>query len=128
NDDVVIEGTLFVGTDITSLEAKTLTVASTGSVYVESGSSVTVAGAIDNQAGAAGFVIESGANLVQTDDVVNTGAITVEVKAMTEWFGYNMFSSPVAGQTFAGFSSNNGGEVYTYNFTNDTEHGYADAT
>src|SRR5690554_6044598 len=47
---------------------------------------------------------------------------------MTEWFGYNMFSSPVAGQTFAGFSPDNGDEVYTYAFTNDTEHNYTDAT
>lgn len=128
DEDVVIEGDLFVGTDVASFEAKTLTVASTGSVYIESGNSVTVAGAIDNQAGANNFIVESGANLVQTDDVDNTGDITVEVKAMTEWFGYNMFSSPVAGQTFAGFSPDNGDEVYTYNFTDDTDHGYDTAS
>lgn len=128
DEDVVVEGPLVVETDIASLEAKSLTVVSGGSVYIESGSSVTVAGAIDNQAGADNFIVESGANLVQTDDVDNTGDITVEVKAMTEWFGYNMFSSPVAGQTFAGFSPDNGGEVYTYSFTDDTDHGYDTAS
>lgn len=124
NDDVVIEGVLFVGTDVSSFEAKSLTLAPTGALLIESENSITVAGAIDNQATAEDFVIEAGGNLIQNDDVPNTGDITVEVKAMTEWFGYNMFSSPVAGQTFEGFSDDNGGEVYTYNYTDEENQGY----
>lgn len=118
-EDVVIEGVLFVGTDVTSFEAKSLTLASTGALLIESGNSITVAGAIDNQATAEDFVIEAGGNLIQNDDVENTGAITVKVEAQTEYFGFNMFSSPVAGQSFIDFSDNNGNEVFEYGYTDD---------
>src|SRR5690606_21566445 len=131
NEDVVIEGDLFVGTDVESFEAKTLTVVSGGAVYIESGNSVTVAGAIDNQAGAANFIVESGANLVQNDDVENTGAITVHVTAETEWFGYNMFSSPVAGQSLGGIftnGENNGNEYLTYSYTDENTHSWEATT
>ena len=126
DEDVIIEGVLFVGDDYPSFSAKSLTVAEDGAVNIASGSSVTVKEGITNNAGATGFIIEKGGNLVQIDNVVdnNTGAVTVEIEALTEWFGYNMFSSPVAGQTFAGFSGNNGGEVYTYTFIDDDNHYY----
>lgn len=124
DEDVIIEGVLFVGDDYPGFSAKSLTVAEDGAVNIASGSSVTVKEGITNNAGATGFIVEKGGNLVQIDNVANTGAITVEIEALTEWFGYNMFSSPVAGQTFAGFSGNNGGEVYTYTFIDDDNHYY----
>lgn len=105
DEDVVIEGDLFVGTDVASFEAKTLTVVSGGAVYIESGNSVTVAGAIDNQAGAANFIVESGANLVQNDNVANTGAITVYRDSQPmKRLDYTLWSSPVEGMSLKDFS------------------------
>lgn len=105
DEDVVVEGPLVVGTDIASLEAKSLTVVSGGSVYIESGSSVTVAGAIDNQVDAADFVVESGANLVQTDDVENSGDITVYRDSQPmKRLDYTLWSSPVEGMLLKDFS------------------------
>lgn len=127
--DVIIRDLLIVDeTNQVSFSAKTLTLEEGGSILIESGSSITVEGAIISNGD---FEVEAGANLVQINDVENTGAITVEVKAMTEWFGYNMFSSPVAGQSLGGIftnGENNGNEYLTYSYTDENTHSWEATT
>ncbi len=73
--DVIVKGNLEVNT---AISAKTLTVSDAGgTVSVKSGGSLTVDGKIDNQAGLTGLVVENGGNLIQNQNVVNSGAITV---------------------------------------------------
>lgn len=107
---------------------KALIVTENGGITIPTGTSVTVQGAVVNHGD---FTVEAGGNLIQVDDVENTGAITVEVKAMTEWFGYNMFSSPVAGQSLGGIftnGENNGNEYLTYSYTDENTHGWEATT
>lgn len=101
--DVIVKGNLDVNT---AISAKTLTVSDAGgTVSVKSGGSLTVDGKIDNQAGLTGLVIENGGNLIQNQNVVNSGAITVNRNSqsmvrndMTFW------SSPVQDKTIRSFS------------------------
>lgn len=112
--DVIIRDLLIVDeTNQVSFSAKTLTLEEGGSISIESGSSITVEGAIISNGD---FEVEAGANLVQIDEAVNVGDITVHVTAETEFYGYNMFSSPVAGQNFADFSEIANDEILTYSY------------
>lgn len=121
-DDVIIEGVLVVNS-LNNFDAKSLTV--NGSITIQNEGVVKVQGAVVNNGG---FTVEAGGNLIQVDDVENTGAITVKVEAQTEYFGFNMFSSPVAGQTFEDFSSGNGGEVFEYGYNGDETGNWEDAS
>ncbi|MFV0230928.1 putative Ig domain-containing protein [Empedobacter falsenii] len=121
--DVIVKDALVVET---ALEAKTITVLETiGSVTVRSNASLTVDGKIDNQAGAANFVLENESNLIQNNNVTNTGSITVNRDSnsmvrndMTFW------SSPVQQdvnvQTIRSFSPETlYNRFWTYNETTD---------
>ncbi len=92
--DVLIKGQL----ELTeNLEAKSLTISDAGGqLTVPATVTLTVDGAIDNQAGLTGLVIKDGGYLIQNQDVENLGSITVEKESqamvrndMTFW------SSPV---------------------------------
>ena len=101
--------------------AKILTVNSSGSLTINSGTNVTVATQVINNSslGAAGVVVESGANLIQTaTPSTNTGAITVNrASAPLYRSDYTLWSSPTGTtQALNGFSPlTTTGRFYEYN-------------
>jgi len=106
-----------------------LTVNSGGSVRVKPNFPVTVKKKIKNNGTAASFVVESDANLIQTDNVTNEGDIQVQ-RSVTDInnaaavaIDYVYWSSPVTGQTIKGtngFSPNTPANGYLqYNESND---------
>ena len=127
--DAIVDGALEISAD---LAAKSVTVNTNGSVVVKSGNALTVDGAIVNNATAAAFVVENDANLIQVQDVANTGEFTVYRNSnpmvrndMTLW------SSPVEAQRLRAFSPetlynrfwtyNEGTNAYQALFTADTQ-------
>lgn len=132
---VLINGNLNVGTDAPGLEVNDLTVSETGSVSIPAGSTLTVNGAITNNANAASFVVESDGNLIQSGTGTNVGNIKVERYSQSMLrLDYAMWSSPVINQNLFDFSPNtvNGvtnyigsaGRIYIYDGTN----GYVNPT
>lgn len=121
--DVIIKGEVTI--DI-QFEAKTLTVSDAGgSVIVKSGGNLIVDGKIDNQAGLTGLIVENGANLIQNQNVANSGAITVnrDSKSMVR-NDMTFWSSPVQQeawqQTIRSFSPETlYNRFWTYNETSD---------
>jgi hypothetical protein len=102
NDHALINGD-FVSTD--DLSASSLTIAPTGSFTISSGDTVTLEGAVINNATAADFVVENNANLIQNTNVVNAGDITVtRISAPIKRLDLTMWSSPVSGQNLKDFS------------------------
>src|SRR5690606_9339068 len=98
----IIDGELILTSDLTACE---LRVTENGSLEVLSGFSFTVNGLVTNHAGAEGFVVASGGNLIQTEEVENEGAITVIRNSQPiKRLDYTLWSSPVAGQNLFGFS------------------------
>src|SRR5690606_35936170 len=84
---------------------KSLIVTENGSVNIPNGSSVTVDGVIINVASATDFVVESGAALIQNQDVENIGEITVNRNSNSmKLLDYTMWSTPVEGQGIQAFS------------------------
>lgn len=119
--NVIIKSPLVVdGVNQEDFEAKDLTVTTSGSLTITEGNTVTVAGKITNQGVAANFVVESGANLMQTQDETNEGNITVKrVSNPIKRLDYTMWSSPVVGQNIQAFSPNTLAErIYTYEGAN----------
>ena len=92
--------------DTAGFTAKTLTVNSSKLFTINSGHTVTVAGAITNNNGT--FNVENNANLVQTNvSATNTGSIVVKRNsASIQLYDYTLWSSPVAGQNLKSFSPN----------------------
>lgn len=87
--------------------AKKLTITSTpaGSLTIAAGTNVTVVNEVVNELTETAFVVKSGGNLIQLNDVTNTGAITVErLSAPIKRLDYTLWSSPVAGQQLQAFS------------------------
>ncbi len=129
DDDVIIRDYLFVGAgQEDSFEAKSLTIeldtpnSIEGALFIEDGYSVTLAGKIINEAGAANFVVASGANLIQdatytTND--NEGEITVlRDSNPIKRLDYTLWSSPVTGQELQAFSPQTvSTRIYTYETT-----------
>ncbi|MGV0925020.1 T9SS type A sorting domain-containing protein [Empedobacter tilapiae] len=121
--DVIIKGEVTIDTQF---EAKTLTVSDAGgSVIVKSGGNLIVDGKIDNQAGLTGLIVENGANLIQNQNVANSGAITVnrDSKSMVR-NDMTFWSSPVQQeawqQTIRSFSPETlYNRFWTYNETSD---------
>ena len=96
-------GSKYFSSDL--LIANNLTV-NPGAVFtVTSGLNLRVGNLIVNNAGAANFVVENNANLIQTNAVANTGDITVrrDSNALSR-LDYTMWSSPVDGQQLQAFS------------------------
>lgn len=111
------------------LDVCDLTVNAGGSIRVKPNFPITVKKKIiNNNANADSFVVESDANLIQTEDVSNEGNIKVErsVAGMNNGAGaidYVYWSSPVSGQEIkgqTGFSPNTPATGYMqYNESND---------
>ncbi|MCU0351140.1 MAG: hypothetical protein MUF43_09990, partial [Flavobacterium sp.] len=93
-------------TTTANLEANTLTVNS-GVFTIASGTSVTVEGAVVNNAAATNFIVENNGNLLQNATAANVGAITVRANSQPLMrLDYTLWSSPVAGQNLKAFSPN----------------------
>jgi len=125
---VIIEGSYDSQTNGV-LNVCDLTVNSGGSVRVKPNFPVTVKKKIKNNGTAASFVVESDANLIQTDNVTNEGDIQVQ-RSVTDMnnnaavaIDYVYWSSPVTGQAIKGangFSPNTPANGYLqYNESND---------
>ncbi len=106
-----------------------LTVNPGGSVRVKPNFPVTVKKKITNNGSASSFIVESDANLIQTDDINNEGNIQVQ-RNVTDMnnvaavaMDYVYWSSPVTGQVIkgtSGFSPNTPANGYLqYNESND---------
>jgi len=130
---VLIDGSLSISNDAPGLEVNDMFVSENGSVAIESENTLTINGKITNNAGAAGFVIESGGNLIQNGTAVNVGNITVkrDSNPMIR-LDYTLWSSPVTGQNLFDFSPEtvNGvtnydgseGRIYIYDGANGYVH------
>ncbi len=105
-----------------------LTLNAGASIRIQPNYPVTVKGKIINNSSDANFVVESDANLIQTDNVVNEGRIRAErlvsdMNNITGQMDYVYWSSPVSGQIIkgaGGFSPNTPANGYLqYNESND---------
>ncbi len=94
----VIEGDY---SSVGNLSACSLTVNS-GNVTVNSGDDFTITGAVTVSGGSLTFA--NNANLIQVNDVNNSGAITVQRDAVMRRLDYVYWGSPVAGQDLKLFS------------------------
>ncbi len=101
--------------------AKKLTLNS-GSFRLASGTNITVVNDVVNNMTAADFVIENNANLIQTNAIANTGAVTVHRNsAPIVRLDHTLWSAPVEGQNLFGFSPNTlTNRFYTYQTTTNT--------
>lgn len=103
--DAIIDGDFT--TSSTGFAANSLTVNNTKTFTVASGSTATITNGITNNAVAANFVVESGANLIQTNNVANTTPITVlRNSALLVRLDHTLWSSPVSAQKLFAFSPN----------------------
>ncbi len=102
NLDAIIADNFTSGTNFT---AKSLTI-NAGSVFtVGSGSTVTVANALVNNAGESGLVIKNNGVFLQTATTANTALATVERNSSPLFrMDYTLWSSPVTGQKLRAFS------------------------
>ncbi|MFA7687386.1 MAG: putative Ig domain-containing protein [Moheibacter sp.] len=101
-EDVYVFGDLAVSVGI---QAANFGLAANGSVNIAAGGSLTLSGTLTNNAAAADFVVSNNANLIQTSDVSNEGAITViRNSEPMKRLDYAMWSSPVSGQNLIEFS------------------------
>jgi hypothetical protein len=76
-----------------------------GPLTIKSGTNITLSGSATNNLTADKFVVESNANLIQTNVATNTGNITVNRNVDLQRLDYVYWASPVTGtQTLAGFS------------------------
>jgi len=96
------------------LNACTLTVNNNAVVVVSSGDNVTLEGALTVSSGS--FTLNNNANLLQTNDVNNSGNISVKRdSASLMRLDYELWSSPVTGQQLQSFSPNTlATRFYTY--------------
>ncbi|MBD3582699.1 hypothetical protein [Flavobacterium selenitireducens] len=102
-------------TAIADLTACTLTVNNGAAVSIPSGFDVTLTGALTVASGS--FTLENNANLIQVNDVDNSGNIVVKrnTNALMRQ-DYTLWSAPVAGQNLLAFSPMTlAGRFYTYN-------------
>lgn len=117
--DVTVEGDYNTEED-GEFDSKTLTLNS-GTLTVTSGTTLTVTDNIINNNGAANFIVEDNANIVQVNDVSNTGDIRV-IKNSSPLYrlDYTLWSSPVRGQNLQEFSPmTNPNRFYEYDESTD---------
>lgn len=106
-------------TSIGDLTACTAVVLNSAVVTIQPAHTVYLTKELSVESGAQ-FVLESNANLVQVEDVVNSGAIVVKRYTSDEVrrLDYNMWSSPVSGQNLLAFSPQTlTNRFYVYNPT-----------
>ncbi|AXG72787.1 hypothetical protein DVK85_00480 [Flavobacterium arcticum] len=87
-----------------AVEVESLTLLSGGNLVINSGGNLTVTNAV-SVASDAVFMIEDNANLIQINDVVNSGDVIVEKNSSPLYrLDYTLWSSPVVGQNLQEFS------------------------
>lgn len=104
--DVVILGAKTVA-PADSFSARSLTVNNGASIAIQSGATVTVNGAIANNAGEDNFTVASNGNLMQDENATantNTGSISISRNVGLRLYDYVYWSSPVDGQKVRAFS------------------------
>lgn len=85
--------------------ANKVTINTGGSLTIASGTNITVTNEVVNNLTETAFVIENNGNLIQTNDVTNTGSATVlRMSAPMARLDYTLWSAPVSGQTLKTFS------------------------
>jgi hypothetical protein len=112
--DAIIDGDYSTTTNGV-FSAKTLTVNATRLFTINSGNTITVAGAITDNGN---LVVQNNASLLQTDvSATNSGSIIVNRhSANIQLYDYTLWSSPVAGQKLKAFSPDTlDARFYTYN-------------
>lgn len=116
----IIDGNLVLNEN---LEACELEVRENGRLEIPSGLSFTINGLITNKTSAENFIVSSGANLIQRQDVENIGEITVERESQEiVRLDYTLWSSPVINQQLQEFSPQTlPNRIYTYETTTATE-------
>lgn len=112
----VIHGNLTLTSD---LETCDIRVSPVGSITVNDGFTLTVNGRILNENSADKFIIENGANLIQTSlasNKTNVGEITIRQSSQPiKRLDYTIWSSPVTGQNILAFSPETiASRIYTY--------------
>jgi subtilisin-like proprotein convertase family protein len=108
-------------TSVGDIECCSLTLNNTAQVTIQSGHNLIVSGAV-SVANTASFILENNANLIQLENVQNTGEITVNRATFPLMrLDYVMWSSPVTGSiTLKQFSpSTLDNRFYTYNTVNN---------
>lgn len=102
-----------------TITAKNLTIATGGSLTVNSGTNITLTEGLLNTLAATAVVVENNANILQATGTtnLNTGAITVKRNSKALMLLDNvMWGSPVSGQQLQAFSPNTlSNRFYTYN-------------
>lgn len=98
--------------------AKKLSINS-ASLTINSGTNLNITNEVINNAGANGIVIENNANLIQTNNVINTGNTVVKRNSNAlSRLDYTIWSSPVANQNLLAFSpATSTTRFYNYNTT-----------
>ncbi|CAM3695202.1 YDG domain-containing protein [Flavobacterium gelidilacus] len=117
-----IEATIADAYDTTTygeITTKKLTIATAGSLVINSGTNVFVINEVINNASASALLVESNGNLLQINDVsvnVNVGDITVNRETSElKRLDYVLWSSPVDGQLLQAFSpATLSNRFYTY--------------
>ena len=106
--DVLINGILTINEDYANefgeAEFGNVTVSENGSLTIDSGYSMTINGRIIQNNSAPNFLVKHEANLIQTQEGINLGEITVRRTAQIKHLDYTIWSSPVAGQVLQAFS------------------------
>lgn len=101
NDGIIISGNY---TPLANVTASSMTVKNNAVVTIPSGTNITLTSKLTVEPGST-FTLNQNANLLQTDDVVNTGTIVVKRDTNPLYFkDYTMWSSPVANQNLLAFS------------------------
>lgn len=100
NKKAIIEGNLTITNNLTACEL----LLNSGIITVNSGAVLTVNGEIVNTQSENNFIVHNDANLIQVDEVENTGSITVKRNAVIKHLDYSTWSSPVLGQKLKAFS------------------------
>lgn len=121
--EATIDGPYSTDTD-GEFAAKKLTITSSGSLVVNSGTNVYVIEEVINNAAAADFVVENNGNFLQIQDVpvnINVGNMTVNRETSPlKRLDYVLWSSPVQYQYLQSFSpSTLPNRFYTYNPSTD---------
>lgn len=126
NKKAIINGAFILSSD---LEACELEVGANGSLEIPSGFTFMVNGIVINNGSPEDFIVASGGNLIQNQDIENIGKITVRRNSQPmKRLDYTLWSSPVDQQNLFGFSPEtvNGvtnfpgstGRIYIYDGTN----------
>jgi hypothetical protein len=114
---IIISGDYTSGGD---LEGCMMTVTNNADVTISGGDNITINGALTVDAGST-FTVQNDANLIQSQDVDNSGEITVQRNSASLMrLDYTLWSSPVDDQNLLAFSpATIATRFYTYNPSTD---------